>query len=101
MHAWTDAHRDWLVVERFPARASELNPAEGAWAHMKNSLGLRRVASPPRLRGAVNLCSPTKTQRDPECGLGGAWDINPVVRGWDPVLRGLRPQGTVSPPSAH
>ncbi|MFC1232237.1 transposase [Streptomyces sp. Sce081] len=29
----------WLTVFRFPAYASELNPAEGVWANLRNSLG--------------------------------------------------------------
>jgi hypothetical protein len=39
MRAWIDARADWLTVERLPACAPELNAVEGAWAHMKNSLG--------------------------------------------------------------
>jgi DDE superfamily endonuclease len=39
MRALTDAHRDWLTVERLPAYAPDLNPAEGVWANMKNGLG--------------------------------------------------------------
>jgi transposase len=39
MRAFTDAHRDWLTVERLPAYAPDLNPAEGVWANMKNGLG--------------------------------------------------------------
>jgi DDE superfamily endonuclease len=39
MRAWIDAHQGWLTVERLPAYAPELNAVEGAWAHMKNSLG--------------------------------------------------------------
>jgi putative transposase len=32
------ATRAWLTVFRFPAYAPELNPAEGAWAHLKRNL---------------------------------------------------------------
>jgi hypothetical protein len=39
MRTFTDAHRDWLTVVRLPAYAPDLNPAEGAWANMKNGLG--------------------------------------------------------------
>jgi DDE superfamily endonuclease len=39
MRTYIDAHRDWLTVIRLPAYAPELNPAEGVWAHLKNSLG--------------------------------------------------------------
>jgi putative transposase len=33
------AARQWLTVFRFPAYTPDLNPAEGVWAHLKNSLG--------------------------------------------------------------
>ncbi len=39
MRKFTDAHRDWLTVVRLPAYTPDLNPAEGAWANMKNGLG--------------------------------------------------------------
>jgi putative transposase len=39
MRMFTDAHRDWLAVIRLPACSSDLNPAEGIWANMKNGLG--------------------------------------------------------------
>jgi len=39
MRALTSARRDWLTVIQLPAYAPDLNPAEGAWANMKNGLG--------------------------------------------------------------
>jgi len=39
MSACIEARGDWLTVERLPAYAPELNAVEGAWAHVKNSLG--------------------------------------------------------------
>jgi putative transposase len=39
MHAFIEAHPDWLTEVRLPAYAPELNAAEGAWAVMKASLG--------------------------------------------------------------
>jgi hypothetical protein len=39
MRTFTGAHRDWLTVVQLPAYAPDLNPAEGAWANMKNGLG--------------------------------------------------------------
>ncbi|GAU71395.1 transposase [Streptomyces sp. NBRC 110611] len=30
--------RSWLTVFRFPSYTPDLNPAEGVWAHLKNSL---------------------------------------------------------------
>ena len=39
MRTFTGAHPDWLTVVQLPAYAPDLNPVEGAWANMKNSLG--------------------------------------------------------------
>jgi putative transposase len=39
MRTFTGAHPDWLTVIQLPAYAPDLNPAEGAWANMKNGLG--------------------------------------------------------------
>jgi hypothetical protein len=39
MRAFAESHRDWLTVVRLPAYAPDLNPAEGAWASMKNGPG--------------------------------------------------------------
>jgi len=39
MRMFTEAHRDWLTVVQLPAYAPDLNPAQGAWANMKNGLG--------------------------------------------------------------
>jgi transposase len=35
MWAWLATQRSWLVVERLPAYASELNPVEGLWSSLK------------------------------------------------------------------
>jgi hypothetical protein len=35
MHAWIRTQRSWLVVERLPAYAPELNPTEGLWSSLK------------------------------------------------------------------
>jgi hypothetical protein len=35
MGAWLNTQRSWLVVERLPAYAPELNPVEGLWATLK------------------------------------------------------------------
>ena len=39
MRGFTESHRDWLTVVQLPSYAPDLNPAEGAWANMKNGLG--------------------------------------------------------------
>jgi DDE superfamily endonuclease len=35
MRAWLATQRHWLVVERLPAYAPELNPVEGLWSSLK------------------------------------------------------------------
>jgi transposase len=35
MRAWLNTQRSWLVVERLPAYAPELNPIEGLWSSLK------------------------------------------------------------------
>ncbi|HEX5877129.1 MAG TPA: transposase, partial [Actinomycetota bacterium] len=35
MHAWLGQQRPWLVVERLPAYAPDLNPVEGLWSNLK------------------------------------------------------------------
>ena len=39
MRSFITSHPSWLAEVRLPAYAPELNPAEGAWANMKNGLG--------------------------------------------------------------
>ena len=35
MRAWLGRQRSWLVTERLPGYAPELNPVEGLWAYLK------------------------------------------------------------------
>jgi transposase len=37
MQTWLNTQRRWLVVERLPAYAPELNPTEGLWSWLKGS----------------------------------------------------------------
>lgn len=37
MRAFLDTQRSWLVVERLPAYAPDLNPVEGPWGNLKGS----------------------------------------------------------------
>ena len=37
MRAWLNTQRHWLVVERLPAYAPELNPTEDLWAWLKGT----------------------------------------------------------------
>ncbi|MDP9209440.1 MAG: transposase, partial [Actinomycetota bacterium] len=45
MRAWLNRHRSWLVVERLPAYAPELNPLEGLWSSLK-AVELANLISP-------------------------------------------------------
>ena len=53
MRTFTDAHKQWLTVARLPAYAPELNPVEGAWSNMKNSLGNLGSCSKPGQLAAI------------------------------------------------
>jgi hypothetical protein len=45
MRAWLATQRSWLVVERLPAYAPELNPVEGLWSNLK-AVELANLVSP-------------------------------------------------------
>jgi transposase len=45
MRAWLATQRSWLVVERLPAYAPELNPVEGLWSSLK-AVELANLTSP-------------------------------------------------------
>jgi hypothetical protein len=45
MGAWLRTQRSWLVVERLPAYAPELNPVEGLWSSLK-AIELANLATP-------------------------------------------------------
>ena len=45
MRAWLETQRSWLVVERLPAYAPELNPVEGLWSSVK-AVELANLATP-------------------------------------------------------
>ena len=45
MRVWLATQRSWLVVERLPAYAPELNPVEGLWSSLK-AMELANLASP-------------------------------------------------------
>jgi putative transposase len=53
MRTFIEAHDEWLTVARLPAYAPEINPVEGAWANMKNSLGNLGSCSKPRQLAAI------------------------------------------------
>jgi transposase len=45
MRAWLATQRSWLVVERLPAYAPDLNPVEGLWSSLK-TVELANLTSP-------------------------------------------------------
>ena len=45
MRAWLTTQRSWLVVERLPAYAPDLNPVEGLWSSLK-AVELANLTSP-------------------------------------------------------
>src|SRR6266542_4203772 len=47
------AARDWLHVIRLPAYAPDLNPTEGAWSHLKRSIGNLSVRGVDQLLAIV------------------------------------------------
>jgi DDE superfamily endonuclease len=53
MRGFTESHRDWLTVVQLPSYAPDLNPAEGAWANMKNGLGNLAVSNVDQLAAIV------------------------------------------------
>jgi hypothetical protein len=48
MRTMLQTHRDWLTVVQMPSCATDLNPVEGAWPNMKNSLGNLGSCGTPR-----------------------------------------------------
>jgi len=53
MRRFIEAHPEWLTEVRLPAYAPHLNPVEGAWANMKNSLGNRAARNVDQLTAIV------------------------------------------------
>jgi transposase len=45
MRVWLNTQRSWLVVERLPAYAPDLNPVEGLWSSLK-AVELANLATP-------------------------------------------------------
>jgi hypothetical protein len=65
MRAFTEAHPDWLTVVHLPGYAPDLNAVEGAWAHMKSSLGNHAATSLDQLEAMVRTRL-RKIQRRPD-----------------------------------
>jgi transposase len=62
MRAFTESRPDWLTVIQLPAYAPDLNPVEGAWSVMKNSLG-NLVAGTTDELAATMRCQLDRIQR--------------------------------------
>jgi DDE superfamily endonuclease len=62
MRTLPQPHHAWLTAVRLPARAPDLNPAEGAWSNMKNSLGNLGSAVCIWSNPAVPLQGPLKAE---------------------------------------
>jgi hypothetical protein len=54
MKAWTASQRHWLVVERLPAYAPELNPVEALWSNLKSKGGELANLCYPTLAGVIS-----------------------------------------------
>jgi transposase len=72
MQAWIRTQRRWLVVERLPGYAPDLNPVEGLWGNVKGTVLANLCATlstPPRRppRPASTGSEPTPTWRSPSC----------------------------------
>jgi DDE superfamily endonuclease len=101
MRSFVIGHPDWLTVIQLPACAPDLNPIEGAWPVMKNSLGnlapghhrpaRRRDAAPARPHPATaqphhRIPRPDRTH--PRLPAALTFIIGPVIDlgcGWSPA----------------
>jgi len=63
MRRFIEAHPEWLTEVRLPAYAPHLNPVEGAWANMKNSLGNRAARNETSSPRSSRTSSPMKATR--------------------------------------
>ena len=53
MGRFVSSNEGWLTEVRLPACAPDLNPAEGAWANMKNGLGNLAVRDVDQLAAVI------------------------------------------------
>jgi len=77
MRAWLATQRHWLVTERLPAYAPELNPVEGLWSSLKTvelanltgptlaAVSIRPTAA-STASGGPHIC-PTRSCGTPDC----------------------------------
>ena len=99
MRAWIRTQRSWLVVERLPAYAPELNPVEGLWSSLK-AVELANLTSPTlaevidqahrgidRVRG--RRIWPTRS-----CAMPASRSHEPSTRHPSPFFRRRRPATT-------
>jgi DDE superfamily endonuclease len=97
MRAWLATQRSWLVVERLPAYAPELNPIEGLWSSLK-AVELANLASPTlaevitRPIWASSGCVRRRISPIRSCAM-------PVCRSHDPLTRHPSPFRCQTAPS--
>jgi hypothetical protein len=90
MRAWLNTQRSWLVTERLPAYAPELNPVEGLWSSLK-AVELANLVSP-----SLAEVSPRPTEASTGSAAHRIWPIRscgtPACQSPDPAraLHGVR-----------
>jgi hypothetical protein len=84
MRSWIRTQRSWLVVERLPAYASELNPVEGLWSSLKvvelaNLTGPTLAEVITRPTGASSGCAARRILPTRSCATPACWshDLSP------------------------
>jgi hypothetical protein len=88
VQAWIRTQRSWLVVERLPAYAPELNPVEGLWSSLK-AVELANLTS-PTLGEVIGQAKPRRRASPPDAASGllvpaahrpiGVMTINPTPK---------------------
>jgi DDE superfamily endonuclease/Winged helix-turn helix len=68
MRAWLATQRHWLVVERLPAYAPELNPTEGLWSSLK-AVELANLCGPTLAEVIAHTTRHPANPNDPPSGL--------------------------------
>jgi hypothetical protein len=93
MRAFLARQRSWLVVQRLPGYAPELNPVDGLWSNIKGRefakrcevrvAGLEAAGSTPLLTASPavgNSSSPSSTSPVSLFDLGSCYYTNPFRR---------------------
>jgi len=94
MRRFIEAHPEWLTEVRLPAYAPHLNPVEGAWANMKNSLGNRAARNETSSPRSSRTSSPMKATRAAHRRSSAGRSPQSAPR-WPPITATISPS-TVS-----